>query len=566
MQLDKVAIVLRPRQGWEAVDLGFRMTAHWARAVWPVWLAVYLPAVLAFSLAFSAVPWVAALLLWWLKPLFDRWVLHVLSRAVFGQVPSLADTLGAWREVLSPGLTGSLISRFWDYARSFTLPVTQLERQVGTPARARRRLLKQRAGAHALGLTTVCSIFEAITIYGIYSISVLFATDVQWSHHAQDMPGIAEFAGWWTWRDTAAYALAVSVIEPFYVGAGFALYLNRRVLLEGWDVEVALRRMSQRFAAQSEAAANALGVLLLAGLLCGAALHPVTALAQPAPAGTHSVQVVAAPDRGEDDYDSEDDEEEAPPAQAAKPVDEKAKAAAKAKADADDIDTCPAPYRPRDTEAHRLISGILAGDTFGSERREMQWRRILSDKPEPDKPKPRNGDSGFGSMLEVMGQFLRVIAWLVLAAVLVALVWMIARQWQQRAPREETDGAPAQLFGLAISPESLPPDVPAAARALLQAGQVREALSLLYRGALSYLVHGRGLVVRRGATEGDVLVLAQRQLAAGPVGYFEQLLPAWVEAAYAARLPSVERVAALCDLHAAGMPREAAADVEARPA
>jgi hypothetical protein len=39
----------------------------------------------------------------------------------------------------------------------------------------------------------------------------------------------------------AAHALAVAFIEPFYVAAGFAMYLNRRVELEAWDVEQDLR-------------------------------------------------------------------------------------------------------------------------------------------------------------------------------------------------------------------------------------------------------------------------------------------------------------------------------------
>lgn len=56
MQLDKVAVVLRPRQGWEAVDLGFRMAAHWAAPLWRVWAAVYLPLALALSLALRAQP------------------------------------------------------------------------------------------------------------------------------------------------------------------------------------------------------------------------------------------------------------------------------------------------------------------------------------------------------------------------------------------------------------------------------------------------------------------------------------------------------------------------------
>ena len=40
--------------------------------------------------------------------------------------------------------------------------------------------------------------------------------------------------------------LAVTLLEPFYVGGGFALYLNRRVELEGWDLEVAFRKAAAR--------------------------------------------------------------------------------------------------------------------------------------------------------------------------------------------------------------------------------------------------------------------------------------------------------------------------------
>jgi len=39
----------------------------------------------------------------------------------------------------------------------------------------------------------------------------------------------------------AAQAVAVMFVEPFYVAAGFAMYLNRRVELEAWDVEQDLR-------------------------------------------------------------------------------------------------------------------------------------------------------------------------------------------------------------------------------------------------------------------------------------------------------------------------------------
>ena len=39
-----------------------------------------------------------------------------------------------------------------------------------------------------------------------------------------------------------AYAVAVLFLEPFYVAAGFGMYLNRRAELEAWDIEQEFRR------------------------------------------------------------------------------------------------------------------------------------------------------------------------------------------------------------------------------------------------------------------------------------------------------------------------------------
>ena len=39
-----------------------------------------------------------------------------------------------------------------------------------------------------------------------------------------------------------AYAIAVLFLEPFYVAAGFGMYLNRRAELEAWDIEQEFRR------------------------------------------------------------------------------------------------------------------------------------------------------------------------------------------------------------------------------------------------------------------------------------------------------------------------------------
>jgi hypothetical protein len=39
------------------------------------------------------------------------------------------------------------------------------------------------------------------------------------------------------------YAAVVLALEPFYVASGFAMYLNRRVELEAWDIEQEFRHV-----------------------------------------------------------------------------------------------------------------------------------------------------------------------------------------------------------------------------------------------------------------------------------------------------------------------------------
>ena len=47
MELERLSVQLRPRGGWEALDLGCQMARSWWRPVWGVWFAVYLPAAIA---------------------------------------------------------------------------------------------------------------------------------------------------------------------------------------------------------------------------------------------------------------------------------------------------------------------------------------------------------------------------------------------------------------------------------------------------------------------------------------------------------------------------------------
>ncbi len=50
---------------------------------------------------------------------------------------------------------------------------------------------------------------------------------------------------WWIKLFSMLFNLiALSIIEPLYVAAGFTLYLNRRTHLEAWDIELAFRSIA----------------------------------------------------------------------------------------------------------------------------------------------------------------------------------------------------------------------------------------------------------------------------------------------------------------------------------
>ena len=85
---------------------------------------------------------------------------------------------------------------------------------------------------------------------------------------------------------------------------------------------------------------------------------------------------------------------------------------------------------------------------------------------------------------------------------------------------------------LDIRPESLPPDIGAAARALWERGEHRAALALLYRGMLSRLAHVHEVPIRDSSTEGDCLALAARKLDAARVAYVTQLVRTWQRVMY----------------------------------
>ena len=157
--------------------------------------------------------------------------------------------------------------------------------------------------------------------------------------------------------------------------------------------------------------------------------------------------------------------------------------------------------------------------------------------------------------LDWLRDFVKAVAegarWLVWGLGALALAWLAIRlhRWMQvRAGGARPGKAPlpSHVGSLDIRPESLPDDIGNAAAALWQRGQHRPALSLLYRGALSRLVHAHEVPVRAASTEGECMQLSATRLAPDSQAFFVRLVGAWQLGAYGGRLPSTAQVLAVC--------------------
>ena len=247
MQLNRIQAVVRPRNPWESLDLGFSMVQEWWKPLYKIWFALMLPLFLTVFVLFYENLLIATLILWWLKPLYDRILLHFFSRALFGEQPTIRQTL----KILPSLLFKTRL--FWvlslgriELARSFNLPVWQLEGLRGPKASQRRRLLRINTRSTAVWLTIVCIHFEVLLQLSLFVLAYLMLPITENTDFFYTL--FYEEALWVDILSLLFMFLIISIIEPLYVAAGFALYLNRRTHLEAWDIELIFRRIAAHLA------------------------------------------------------------------------------------------------------------------------------------------------------------------------------------------------------------------------------------------------------------------------------------------------------------------------------
>lgn len=480
MQLDRITIALRPRTPREAIDLGTKLLRANARAVWSAWFVVTAPAWVLLNVGFGLLgrPWLALLAMWWLKPAFDRLPLYVFSRTLFGETPGWRATLRgqrAWR--WGPTLAQILWLRL-DSTRALRLPLVFLEGLRGGAARDRWRVLRGPLVGQTAFLTYGCMLFELAFYAGLWMLAAMLVPSELWpasrasllrSLHALSSGGLVYAS------NLAAY-LAMSVIEPLYVAAGFALYINRRTQLECWDLDLAFRRLGARAAASL--------MLLLACLAF-------------VPTGARAAGPVHRP---------------APGGRLFRPV--------------------PSDQRMRlDAAASAVSHDPLLGRKVT--RRQWQWRiRPQTRTSTPSSFGPWVGWFGSGVRL-----LLFVLAGGVVIVLAVALARRIRFTGGGARARGARPATVDDLQLREAAESRVPDDLAGAVRGLWEAGHPRAALALLYRGTAEAVYAAAQMDWSASATEADCMRCA-RQLPVPAHGERARaIVRTWQAAAYADRMP-----------------------------
>ncbi|KRG40497.1 hypothetical protein ARC78_01130 [Stenotrophomonas pictorum JCM 9942] len=512
MRIDQLDVVLRARSPWEAMELGTALVRRHAGAIWKPWLLLTLPVFALLNLAGWWLDnfWLAAFALWWLKPVFERIPLYVISRGAFGATPGTGETLRAQRSWGWRGLWPYLLWRRLSPARSLMMPVDLLEGGDPAQRRQRRRVLGGASYGHASLLTLVCWHFEwVLQLAGIALVFMFVPLELlseslraAWSLIGEDTPAWA-----WIGFNLLAWA-ALTLVGPFYSGAGFGLYLNRRTQLEAWDVEIAFRRMRDRLARLAP-----LLLLVLAIALPGDSAQAQDGAADLQKQHANHKHLAAHAASG------------ATPATVFGPT-------------------------HADTASFRQAAARAYEDPqLGAQRNVSRWKRT-QDATQQERDTP--GDKwapdldGIRTLLALVSES---FLWIVVGALLIALL-LTARWWlpwlRGSGRRKRTVQSPVTQEALQL-PDSLPPDIPGSARRLWREGKPRHALALLYRAAVEELGQRADVVLPPGATEAQCLRASRRMPVDADRQLFARMVRTWQYAAYAGRLPSADEFDALLE-------------------
>lgn len=522
MDLDRLQLVLRRRHIHESIDLGLAMARRWVGPLAATWAALVLPVWLLLTAVglVAGQLWFTVLAVWWLRPLWARVPLFVLSRAIFGATPSVRTAASELPAVARRGLVADLTWLRASPWRTLLLPVSQLEGYAGQARGRRRRVLARgNEGTGALGLVMGCAAVEAVVSVGVFAFVWMLVPSTP---ALGTLTVDAFFDGtaplWARLMPLLSWFVGVTVSETIYVAGGFSLYLNRRTALEGWDVELSFRRLARRLSGSM----RRVGILLLA---VGALALPGTS-AQASEPGPQAVE--AARDRvfSRDEFGSTTTETEWVRREV--PAFE--------------------PWLPDWAKDGTLPFDVDLTNTWLTDV--FDWLLTWEPSPTPVRvehpPAPESSSWDF----DIDASMVELGVWCFIGALLSGLGVAMWRARGQVVPAERLAAPRAQLSsGELRGPRAVeppPPTVPQQVLRRFDTGDSDGALALLYASALAELAARRRLELEDAWTEGDCARAVHREVGGQAADYFQRVVRARLRVAYGHQAVDATELRTLC--------------------
>ncbi|WP_196138983.1 hypothetical protein [Aliikangiella sp. G2MR2-5] len=522
MDLEKVTAKIRPRKQWEAIDLGIAMVQKHSKQLYAIWFIITFPVFILLSAIFRADPFWVIIIFWLLKPLWERPLLHFLSRDLFGERLTIKDCVKAFFKLAIIQWFASLTWRRLSFTRSLDLPVIQLEGLKGAKRGQRIKVIHSAGSGGTVWLTILFSMSEMLFYFAFLSLVYLllpapFTENIEiyeWVAFESEEGVIAHLL------NLISY-LSMSLIAPFYVAAGFSIYLNQRTLLEAWDVELAFRRLAKRLGEVEKHRTVRLASITCFVIFIGL-LNPMNSQKLLAEEGAAAQKKLAVTESESELTDI----------------------LKQLNMDAEKVSN--------NKSAHQLakeqITVIKGSEDFGGKERIYFDRRRDSGKKVKEY---RDREPAYYNLWNAIGRLISFVVefalWVFVVLIVIFLIAKYGKFINGIKPKTNTGKAkPRQLFGLDMRNESLPDKPWNVAATLIEKGDVRQGVSLLYRATLIWFIENSAVVIKEGDTELECLRKIKPYANGEQLEISVELTGVWRKLAYAHLMPEKEKVLQLC--------------------
>jgi hypothetical protein len=540
MQLNKLILDVTPKSSWQCFDLGCRVALADFRSLFTFWIIATLP--LFIVLISIDLDW--GFFIFWLgKPWYERGLLYILSQAVFGTKPSVKQALLFLPSQIKPLWFSSITYRRLAPSRSFDMAVTQLEGLVGHKRTKRLGVLHRNSDNNTAWWTICCAHWEFFFCVGMLSLIQMLVPQYFDFYELFNPYAVADSLQ--TYTLYCVYYVAIAIVAPFYIAGGFVAYLNRRVILEGWDIELGFNKWRDSYLKNAakkgfsnkaeyvnkntddkqdrntntgrEGGSSGTGTGTTNLLVAIFVICSVNILGN-SPAFSQNTENNSSNVVLEAETTLLNAENITVPEN---PVDESETAVS-----------------IRKNEINTDLGAVLNAPPFAQYQTEKGYRWKNSEQEEEDTEKV---DFNFSpKIIAFIASSFQTVLWVLF---IFLFGYLIIRNWQNIVSlvdkgHSEEDHSPLPSFISTAFTEALPDDVVKGVNEAAKSGDYRRALSILVRASFTFLSKRRHLKITRGMTENECLVEIKENCEPALYGFMQNLLNAWMKMAWAHQLPN----------------------------